>query len=150
VVKGKYVNSKQPDEHTECLSDALKRHEQIPHSPADLATPSLPTPTLTERPVSSTNHPENMERKRRNRQLSSCEPCRKSKLRCDHTWPICNRCIRHGRTDKCFYHPAPVTKPCQIKAAVQSQNQDPSASDSIRDLSVSSTVSGSSAAHLNQ
>jgi hypothetical protein len=52
VVKGKYVNSKQPDEHTEYLSDALKRDEQIPHSPADLATPSLPTPTLTEQPVS--------------------------------------------------------------------------------------------------
>ncbi|PKX89414.1 putative chromatin structure remodeling complex protein RSC3 [Aspergillus novofumigatus IBT 16806] len=88
-----------------------------------------------------------MERKRRNGQLPSCEPCRKSKLGCDHTRPICNRCVRRGRTDECFYHPSPLTKPRQSNATAQSQNQDPSASDNMRDLSVSSTVSGSSAAH---
>ncbi|KAF4237048.1 hypothetical protein CNMCM6457_001658 [Aspergillus fumigatiaffinis] len=88
-----------------------------------------------------------MERKRRNGHLPSCEPCRKSKLGCDHTRPICNRCVRRGRTDECFYHPAPLTKPRQSNATAQSQTQDPGASDRIRDLSVSSTVSGSSAAH---
>ncbi|KAJ5533777.1 hypothetical protein N7527_000031 [Penicillium freii] len=48
---------------------------------------------------------------RRNGRLSSCEPCRKSKLRCDHQSPICGRCICHGQADRCFYHPAPLTQP---------------------------------------
>ncbi|RAK98482.1 putative chromatin structure remodeling complex protein RSC3 [Aspergillus ibericus CBS 121593] len=48
---------------------------------------------------------------RRNGQLSSCEPCRKSKLRCDHSTPVCNRCVRRSRSDLCVYHPAPLTKP---------------------------------------
>lgn len=48
---------------------------------------------------------------RRNGQLSSCEPCRKSKLRCDHQSPICGRCLCHGQAERCFYHPAPLTQP---------------------------------------
>ncbi|KAJ5470809.1 Transcription factorfungi [Penicillium desertorum] len=48
---------------------------------------------------------------RRNGQLSSCEPCRKSKLRCDHQSPICGRRLRHGQAERCFYHPAPLTQP---------------------------------------
>ncbi|OQE26011.1 hypothetical protein PENFLA_c007G00997 [Penicillium flavigenum] len=48
---------------------------------------------------------------RRNGQLSSCEPCRKSKLRCDHQSPICGRCLCHGEAERCFYHPAPLTQP---------------------------------------
>lgn len=47
---------------------------------------------------------------RRNGQLSSCEPCRKSKLRCDHTMPICGRCTRRGLRGDCIYHPAPLTR----------------------------------------
>ncbi|GFF98018.1 chromatin structure-remodeling complex protein RSC30 [Aspergillus udagawae] len=54
---------------------------------------------------------------RRNGQLPSCEPCRKSKLGCDHTRPICSRCVRRGRADQCLYHPAPLTKPRDTKAA---------------------------------
>ncbi|CAI7588873.1 unnamed protein product [Penicillium viridicatum] len=46
---------------------------------------------------------------RRNGQLSSCEPCRTSKLRCDHVSPICGRCER--RSLHCTYHPAPLTQP---------------------------------------
>ncbi|KAJ5262484.1 hypothetical protein N7524_007789 [Penicillium chrysogenum] len=48
---------------------------------------------------------------RRNGQLSSCEPCRKSKLRCDHQSPVCGRCLCHGQAERCFYHPAPLTQP---------------------------------------
>ncbi|KAL4962719.1 putative chromatin structure remodeling complex protein RSC3 [Aspergillus stella-maris] len=48
---------------------------------------------------------------RRNGRLPSCEPCRKSKLRCDHQSPICGRCLRNGRTERCVYHPAPLTQP---------------------------------------
>ncbi|KAK8035679.1 hypothetical protein PG993_010674 [Apiospora rasikravindrae] len=48
-------------------------------------------------------------RYRRNRKLQSCEPCRKSKLACDHSVP-CGRCIRRRCVDKCFYHPNPLTR----------------------------------------
>ncbi|RAL14251.1 uncharacterized protein BO97DRAFT_469130 [Aspergillus homomorphus CBS 101889] len=48
---------------------------------------------------------------RRNGQLSSCEPCRKSKLRCDHESPICGRCLTNNQAERCFYHPAPLTQP---------------------------------------
>ncbi|OKL58737.1 hypothetical protein UA08_06318 [Talaromyces atroroseus] len=46
---------------------------------------------------------------RRNGLPSSCEPCRKSKLRCDHATP-CGRCRRRKRPAQCIYHPAPMTK----------------------------------------
>lgn len=47
---------------------------------------------------------------RRNGKLQACEPCRKGKLRCDHYLPHCGRCIKLGKTDKCIYHPAPLSK----------------------------------------
>jgi chromatin structure-remodeling complex subunit RSC3/30 len=47
---------------------------------------------------------------RRNGQIASCEPCRKSKLRCDHSTPICDRCARRGKSELCVYHPAPLTR----------------------------------------
>ncbi|KAI1827527.1 hypothetical protein F4861DRAFT_493033 [Xylaria intraflava] len=47
---------------------------------------------------------------RRNGRLQSCEPCRKSKLKCDHVVPVCSRCVRRKCTDKCVYHPNPLTK----------------------------------------
>lgn len=47
---------------------------------------------------------------RRNGKLSSCEPCRKSKLRCDHTTPVCGRCLRLNKQHLCIYHPAPSTR----------------------------------------
>ena len=46
---------------------------------------------------------------RRNGKKSSCEPCRKSKLSCDHIRPICGRCQRRRAPDRCVYHPAPMT-----------------------------------------
>ncbi|PYH45965.1 putative chromatin structure remodeling complex protein RSC3 [Aspergillus saccharolyticus JOP 1030-1] len=66
---------------------------------------------------------------RRNGQLSSCEPCRKSKLRCDHSTPICKRCERRGKSDLCIYHPAPLTKPREpgqiLKASKKPTNSQP-------------------------
>ncbi|KAJ5659173.1 hypothetical protein N7507_005624 [Penicillium longicatenatum] len=43
--------------------------------------------------------------RRRNGFLSSCEPCRRSKLRCDHQVPICGRCRRTRKADTCVYRP---------------------------------------------
>ena len=48
--------------------------------------------------------------RRRNGQKLSCENCRKSKLACDHTLPVCGRCIRRKCREPCVYHPAPMTK----------------------------------------
>ncbi|KAB8202708.1 hypothetical protein BDV34DRAFT_146563 [Aspergillus parasiticus] len=48
---------------------------------------------------------------RRNGKRGSCEPCRKSKIKCDHEFPICRRCQYRGMTTNCIYHPAPMTRP---------------------------------------
>ena len=47
---------------------------------------------------------------RRNGKLQSCEPCRKSHLACDHTVPVCRRCIKRRCTDQCVFHPNPLTQ----------------------------------------
>lgn len=56
---------------------------------------------------------------RRNGKLQACEPCRKGKLRCDHMMPHCGRCVKKNKTDKCVYHPAPLSKSA-TKARLQS------------------------------
>ncbi|KAF1971211.1 hypothetical protein BU23DRAFT_510546 [Bimuria novae-zelandiae CBS 107.79] len=48
---------------------------------------------------------------RRNGKPRSCEPCRISKIRCDHATPTCEKCKTRGITEQCFYHPAPMTRP---------------------------------------
>ncbi|PWY76001.1 hypothetical protein BO94DRAFT_473718 [Aspergillus sclerotioniger CBS 115572] len=47
---------------------------------------------------------------RRNGKPVSCEPCRVSKIRCDHQRPICGRCQTRQKESQCFYHPAPLTR----------------------------------------
>ena len=47
--------------------------------------------------------------KRRNGKQQACEPCRKSKQRCDHTLPTCNRCKRRRGASECRYEPSPQT-----------------------------------------
>ncbi|KAL5334335.1 hypothetical protein BJX70DRAFT_378628 [Aspergillus crustosus] len=59
---------------------------------------------------------------RRNGLLQSCEPCRKSKLKCDHGRPICGRCTAKNITQRCFYHPAPMTRQ-DVGAKSQAQPQ---------------------------
>ena len=46
--------------------------------------------------------------KRRNGKQQACEPCRKSKQRCDHTTPICTRCKRRRVASECRYEPSPT------------------------------------------
>ncbi|KAF2033852.1 hypothetical protein EK21DRAFT_57718 [Setomelanomma holmii] len=48
---------------------------------------------------------------RRNGKLRSCEPCRISKIKCDHATPTCQKCQARGMVEQCFYHPNPMTKP---------------------------------------
>ncbi|RFU35705.1 hypothetical protein B7463_g679, partial [Scytalidium lignicola] len=48
--------------------------------------------------------------RRRNGKQRACEPCRKAKIACDHSLPICQRCKRKNISSKCHYHEAPMTK----------------------------------------
>lgn len=48
---------------------------------------------------------------RRNGKPRSCEPCRISKVRCDHKSPVCDRCVARQKERSCIYHPAPMTRP---------------------------------------
>ncbi|KAL4962740.1 uncharacterized protein BDV14DRAFT_202560 [Aspergillus stella-maris] len=42
--------------------------------------------------------------------LAACEPCRKSKLACDHSQPVCARCTNSNRVDACVYRTAPFKR----------------------------------------
>lgn len=66
---------------------------------------SVRSPSFTPKPTPVRK----MSSLRRNGLLSSCEPCRRSKLKCDHTVP-CGRCRRRKRPTQCVYHPAPMTR----------------------------------------
>lgn len=48
--------------------------------------------------------------RRRNGKQQACEPCRKAKIACDHTLPVCDRCKRRKATAKCIYLTAPMTR----------------------------------------
>ncbi|KAI0907263.1 hypothetical protein F4823DRAFT_630511 [Ustulina deusta] len=41
--------------------------------------------------------------RRPNGRPQACEPCRKRKVACDHTQPICSRCRKRRQTDDCVY-----------------------------------------------
>ncbi|KAH8687704.1 hypothetical protein BGZ60DRAFT_522354 [Tricladium varicosporioides] len=56
---------------------------------------------------------------RRNGKKQACEPCRKGKLACDHGVPFCGRCTRRNTTNRCIYHPNPMTK---VRLPATSQN----------------------------
>ncbi|KAH7152978.1 hypothetical protein EDB81DRAFT_439686 [Dactylonectria macrodidyma] len=47
---------------------------------------------------------------RRNGKLRACEPCRKKKLRCDHAVPVCGRCVAREQSERCIYHPQPLSR----------------------------------------
>lgn len=55
--------------------------------------------------------------RRRNGKEQACEPCRKAKMRCDHTLPLCQNCRRRGITEKCIYVEAPQTRPKSQRAS---------------------------------
>ncbi|KAI0419855.1 hypothetical protein F5X98DRAFT_362267 [Xylaria grammica] len=41
--------------------------------------------------------------RRPNGRPQACEPCRKRKVACDHTQPVCNRCRKRRQADDCVY-----------------------------------------------
>ena len=48
--------------------------------------------------------------RRRNGNIAACEPCRKSKAKCDRTHPICSRCRKRRTPADCVYLDAPMTQ----------------------------------------
>ena len=56
---------------------------------------------------------------RRNGKPQSCEPCRKSKLGCDHALPKCGRCLQRRIQHRCIYHPAPLTKKIDVSENIE-------------------------------
>ncbi|KAE9366551.1 hypothetical protein N431DRAFT_561962 [Stipitochalara longipes BDJ] len=46
----------------------------------------------------------------RNGKLQACEPCRTSKLACDHTQPTCLRCARRSMSISCTYLQSPLRR----------------------------------------
>ncbi|KAL4906211.1 hypothetical protein BDW74DRAFT_167366 [Aspergillus multicolor] len=77
---------------------------------------------------------------RRNGLLQSCEPCRKSKLKCDHGRPVCGRCIAKNITQRCFYHPAPMTKDRPAKRARTGSSHTPSPASTSAPASASTST----------
>ncbi|KAF3021012.1 hypothetical protein E8E14_010988 [Neopestalotiopsis sp. 37M] len=70
---------------------------------------------------------------RRNGKPHSCEPCRLSKIRCDHKLPVCDRCVLRRMEKRCIYHPAPMTKPRSSRppASVSAQTRQSSVTSLI-------------------
>ncbi|KAK1855964.1 hypothetical protein CCHR01_01346 [Colletotrichum chrysophilum] len=44
------------------------------------------------------------------RKLPACDPCRSSKMACDHGQPVCARCTERDRADSCTYRTRPFKK----------------------------------------
>ncbi|KAI0148657.1 hypothetical protein GGR57DRAFT_505123 [Xylariaceae sp. FL1272] len=55
--------------------------------------------------------------RRRNGRPQACEPCRKRKVACDHSQPICERCIKRRQVGDCVY----VLSPGSPKPAIESR-----------------------------
>lgn len=47
--------------------------------------------------------------RRRNGKQQACEPCRRRKLACDHTLPVCERCKKGQRVSQCIYITNPMS-----------------------------------------
>src|SRR5277367_4626713 len=52
--------------------------------------------------------------RRRNGRPQACEPCRKRKIACDHTLPVCQRCKRRKTASACIYLAAPMTQKLEV------------------------------------
>ncbi|BCS28757.1 uncharacterized protein APUU_70327S [Aspergillus puulaauensis] len=52
---------------------------------------------------------------------AACEPCRKSKLACDHTQPVCARCRSGNRPRSCIYRAAPFKRKTRANSGQSSQ-----------------------------
>ncbi|KAJ0155887.1 Sugar transporter STL1 [Fusarium oxysporum f. sp. albedinis] len=56
------------------------------------------------------NHPPRVISMPRERRKPACNPCRTSKLACDHEQPVCSRCRAKNRASDCIYRSRPFQK----------------------------------------
>lgn len=93
-----------------CLGSSMSRHTHLPRSetPITLLT-SLRTRRYILEGVNAPFAPLYL-RLTMSTRLAACEPCRKSKLACDHQQPVCNRCRDGNRPGLCIYRSAPFKR----------------------------------------
>ncbi|KAL7914397.1 hypothetical protein GGI35DRAFT_467506 [Trichoderma velutinum] len=77
--------------------------------------------------------------------LPACDPCRASKLACDHLQPVCTRCRDANRSNRCKYRELPFKKKRKRNTSNPSANttespRRPSAPPSDPDMQVGSMV----------
>lgn len=61
--------------------------------------------------------------RRRNGRPQACDPCRGRKVSCDHTQPVCLRCRRSKRPDKCAYTLSTHSVPSSSHKSTLQQSQ---------------------------
>ncbi|KAF2210472.1 hypothetical protein CERZMDRAFT_45575 [Cercospora zeae-maydis SCOH1-5] len=49
--------------------------------------------------------------------LAACDPCRTSKVSCDHAKPVCGRCSRNDESDRCAYRDRPFKRRRTIRSS---------------------------------
>lgn len=69
--------------------------------------------------------------RRRNGQEQACEPCRKAKVKCDHSLPTCMKCIRRKNPYKCIYLPAPMSQQKTPRSLERSSTSAPPISPQV-------------------
>ena len=83
------------------------------------------------------------------RRLPACDPCRSSKLSCDHAKPICARCRTRDLADRCSYRERPFKKR-RIQATPEATGVTPrSTPPTISINTLSESVSGHSQRYPN-
>ncbi|KAI5863752.1 hypothetical protein GGS23DRAFT_604761 [Durotheca rogersii] len=83
--------------------------------------------------------------RRPNGRLQACEPCRKRKLACDHTRPVCSRCRKRKQGESCVYVVLPSSsKPSGPRRSLPSPaspgQHSPPRNGTIRPLQVGPTI----------
>lgn len=103
--------------------DTYRGHHAAPSLLKHSTSHTFSSPVHSSHSVMSSPRPNGMQ--------ASCKPCRRSKLRCDHSTPVCKQCIRHGKSDVCIYHPSPMTRSWYSNPV--SSPHMPASSDTKRD-----------------
>ena len=82
------------------------------------------------------------------RKQRACEPCRKSKLRCDHNKPTCGRCLGRGLRTACLYKSTPPSS--GQNGAALNETQAPYALVEPQNISVFNSRNKSAASARNK
>lgn len=100
-----------------CLSLRSTPVEYSDYSDILRYTPSLQFSTH----IPTTFIPHQNTRSNMRTRLAACEPCRKAKLACDHTQPVCARCRSGNRPRSCIYRAAPFKRKTRANSGQSSQ-----------------------------